>query len=146
MARILLIDDQPELLLAMRKALTSASHQVTAVGDGQYVLDGSTGVDFDLVITDMIMPGADSAQTLAYLRGRNPRMSVIAISGGGRLAPSFHLKLASGLGALVTLEKPFSLGSLVETVARVLEQKQLTESSDHALPAPPRLRASCGCS
>lgn len=145
MARILLIDDQPDLLFVMHKALTNARHRVTAVSNGQSVLDGSTGVDFDLVVTDMIMPGAEGAETLNYLRRRNPRINVIAISGGGRIPPSFHLRLASSLGALVTLEKPFSLWRLVETVEQVLRQNGQSTGSVHTVPDDSRPGVACRC-
>jgi DNA-binding NtrC family response regulator len=110
MARILLIDDEPDLLAAMCEALRNASHEVTAVNDGNHVVRGDTGVDFDLVITE----------TLTYLHARNPKMKIIAISGGGSIDASFHLRMAKRLGAFQTLGKPFTLSKLIETVTKTL--------------------------
>ncbi len=120
MARILLIDDEPDLLAAMSEALRNAAHEVTAVNDGNHVVRGDTGVDFDLVITDIIMPGTEGIETLTYLHARNPDMKIIAISGGGSIDASFHLRMAKRLGAFQTLGKPFTLSKLVDTVARTL--------------------------
>lgn len=131
-ARILLIDDEPDLLEAMREALCNASHEVTAVNDGSHVVRGDTGVEFDLVITDIIMPGTEGIETLTYLHARNPDMKIIAISGGGSIGASFHLRMAKRLGAFRTLGKPFSLRKLVETVSQTLNQGGAAEDPDEA--------------
>ncbi len=121
MAKILLIDDEPDLLAAMAETLNSASHDVTPVSDGHLVLANYTGLDFDLVVTDIIMPGVEGLEILKHLRRTNPNFKAIAISGGGRIEPSFHLRLAKQLGASETLKKPFRLKALVESVERALE-------------------------
>lgn len=145
MARILLIDDQPDLLMVMDKALSEDSHEVTAVGDGAYVLNGSTGVDFDLAVTDMIMPGAEGMETLAYLRRSNPEIGVVVISGGGQISQRFHLNLALQSGALATLEKPFSMKRFVQVVREVLDRLSGAEGADTDLPPAPQLPRSCRC-
>ena len=130
MAKILLIDDEPDLLAAMREALCNASHEVTAVSDGSYVVRGDTGVEFDLVVTDIIMPRTEGIETLTYLHARNPDMKIIAISGGGSIDASFHLRMAKRLGAFQTLGKPFSLRKLVETVSQTLNQGDAAKDPD----------------
>ncbi|MDJ0608526.1 MAG: response regulator [Kiloniellales bacterium] len=127
MARILLVDDEPQLLLVMEQALSEASHEVTAVSDARKVLAGLVGADFDLLVTDMLMPRVDGLEVIAHLRRHNPEIGVIAISGGGHLPSSFHLKLASQSGALAALEKPFSLDRLVETARDLLGQASRRE-------------------
>jgi DNA-binding NtrC family response regulator len=121
MAKILLIDDELDFLDLMRKVLTRAGHEVTAVGDGAQVLEGKTGVDFDLVVTDIIMPGVEGIETMAYFHRLNPDIKLIAISGGGCFDASFHLRLASSLGAVRTLEKPFDVRAFRDLVEEVLE-------------------------
>lgn len=120
MAKILLIDDEVELLEMMREALTNASHDVTAISNGSAVLNGTTGVDFDLVITDIIMPEAEGIEILNFVLNHNPRAKIIAISGGGCMGAPYLLQLAGRLGALVTLPKPFPLGTLVSTAEQML--------------------------
>jgi DNA-binding NtrC family response regulator len=113
MAKILLIDDEPDLLAA-------------------YVVGGDTGVEFDLVVTDIIMPRTEGIETLTYLHARNPDMKIIAISGGGSIGASFHLRMAKRLGAFRTLGKPFSLRKLVETVSQTLSQDGAEEDPGSA--------------
>jgi DNA-binding NtrC family response regulator len=132
MARILLIDDEPDLLEAMREALCNASHDVTAISNGSYVVRGDTGIDFDLVITDIIMPETEGIETLTYLNRHNPEMRVIAISGGGSIDASFHLRMAERLGAFRTLGKPFALRTLVETVEETLSRDHPVQDPGNA--------------
>ena len=132
MARILLIDDEADLLEAMREALCDASHEVTAVSNGIYVVRGDTGVDFDLVITDIIMPETEGIETLTYLKRHNPGIRIVAISGGGSIGATFHLRMAERLGAFRTLGKPFALRTLVEAVEQTLSQDDTPEAAGAA--------------
>ncbi len=122
MAKILIIDDEPDFLDLLCKVLARTDHEVTAVDDGAQVLEGRTGVDFDLVVTDIIMPGVEGIETLAYFRRINPDIKLVAISGGGCFDASFHLKLARDLGAVRTLEKPFDVYKFLDLVEEVLEE------------------------
>lgn len=140
MGKILLVDDEPDLLTAMSEALTLASHDVTALTDGRAVLAGETAIDFDLVVTDIIMPGVEGMEIMAHLRRSNPDIKVIAISGGGRIDPSFHLRIARQLGACETLQKPFRLKVLTDTVSEILSRNaddQEVEQSDEFVEPPP---------
>jgi DNA-binding NtrC family response regulator len=141
MARILLIDDEPDLLDIMRKALCNATHDVTAVGDGSRVVRGETGVDFDVVVTDIIMPETEGIETLTYLKEHNPRIRIVAISGGGTMDANVHVHMAERSGAFRTLGKPFPLWALVEAVEDALSQDGLAEATDPA-PAPATLAQS----
>ncbi len=122
MAKILIIDDEPDFLDVLCKVLTRTDHEVTAISDGAQVLEGRTGVDFDLVVTDIIMPGVEGIETLAYFRRISPDIKLVAISGGGCFDASFHLKLARNLGAVRTLEKPFDVRMFLDLVEEVLEE------------------------
>ncbi len=122
MAKILIIDDELDLLSLMDRILEERDHEVTSVCDGRDVLEGLVGCDFDLAITDMIMPGVDGLEVLAYLVQLNPGIKVIAISGGGYFTPDFHLSLAEKFGAVSTLEKPFQRSDFVATVDRALSR------------------------
>ena len=136
MARILIVDDDPDLLAVMQQVLLEASHHVTGVEDSRAVIEGAVGAEFDLVVTDMIMPGVDGLEMLAYLYRCNPDIKAIAISGGGYFTPEFHLSLASKFGAISTLEKPFRPSTLVATVDRVLRQDPDGQDPGSAAPNP----------
>ena len=135
MASILIIDDELDFLRAMQKALVKASHDVKVVSDARVVIEGEVGTDFDLVVTDMIMPGADGLEVLAYLYRANPEIKIVAISGGGYFGSDFYLNLAAKFGAMTTLEKPFLLSELVNAVDVILNDGQSGSSSDDSGPA-----------
>jgi DNA-binding NtrC family response regulator len=132
MARILLIDDEPDLLDVMRKALCNASHDVTAVNNGSRVVRGDTGVNFDVVVTDIIMPETEGIEVLTYLKEHNPEIRIVAISGGGTIGANFHLHVAERLGAFRTLGKPFPLCALVRAVDDALSQDDPPEAMEPA--------------
>lgn len=124
MSRILIIDDDQDLLTLMHKILEKAKHDVTSIGNARELLDGSMAARFDLVITDIIMPEVDGLEVIAYLRDHHFDIKVLAISGGGCFPPEFHLTLASKSGATSTLKKPFRPSQLVAAVDRVLGRKK----------------------
>ncbi|MFA5182840.1 MAG: response regulator [Syntrophales bacterium] len=123
MARILLIDDDEQFRMLLRKMLEKAGYN-----DIEEANDGSMGVKlfrqhpFDLVITDLIMPDKEGIETIIELTGENPQIKIIAMSGGGRVGPQDYLETAKRLGASRTLAKPFNYSELVDTVHELLSE------------------------
>lgn len=120
MSRILLVDDHPEFLSVQQELLQDAGHTVITASDGFKALAAVDAGNFDLVITDIIMPGKEGIETIMELRQRHPLLKVIAMSGGGRVGALSYLEIAEKLGALATLEKPFNQALLLKTVDTVL--------------------------
>ena len=77
---------------------------------------------FDLVITDLIMPEKEGIETIVKMRKKIPTLKIIAMSGGGLIAPEDYLVIARKLGVAQTLAKPFSGKELLAAVASVLAQ------------------------
>lgn len=123
MARILLIDDDAILRDTVLQLLQLDRHHVTEAVDGATGLQRfGDGQNFDLVITDMLMPGMDGTQVIVELHRRRPAMPVLAISGGRRLlSPAFNLQSADLAGAKVQLSKPFGRADLQRAVSQALE-------------------------
>jgi CheY-like chemotaxis protein len=119
MARILMADDEPTLLLLLADILETDGHTVTTVIDGVALLKKASG-NYDLVITDLIMPGKEGIEAILELRKAYPKLKIIAMSGGGRVGPESYLKLALKLGAAAVLDKPFDRERLLTTVRKVL--------------------------
>ncbi len=123
MARILLIDDDDQFRMLLRKMLEKAGYN-----DIEEANDGSIGVKlfrqhpFDLVITDIIMPDKEGIETIIELTGDYPQIKIIAMSGGGRVCPQDYLETAKRLGASRTLAKPFNYSELVDTVHELLSE------------------------
>jgi len=75
----------------------------------------------DLVITDIVMPEKEGIEIILELKKLLPDIPIIAISGGGRLAPDGYLKTAEQLGANYTFKKPFDRDDLLVTVYEALK-------------------------
>ncbi|MEW5724979.1 MAG: response regulator [Thermodesulfobacteriota bacterium] len=116
MARILVVDDDGLFRSLMRELLELEGHEVTEAGDGREALALCQDQPFDLFITDILMPERDGLETIKELRRRRPEAKIIAVSGGGLLAPEGYLAVAARLGAQWGLVKPFANEELVEAV------------------------------
>lgn len=128
MARILVVDDDIQVLGLIKLVLSSSGYEVASASDGREVLRLVAESPPDLVITDLHMPETDGFVILREMRRLEPRIPLIAISGGGRysdlLAPC--LRMAKGLGAVSLLTKPFGATELLEAVHRALVAKRLS--------------------
>jgi CheY-like chemotaxis protein len=120
MANILVVDDNEEILILQREILGRGGHQVTTAINGDEAIRLFRASQFDLVITDLIMPDKEGIETIRDLRKLNPVVKIIAMSGGGRLSAEDNLAIAQSLGASRTLAKPFSSRDLLEVVNNLL--------------------------
>jgi DNA-binding response OmpR family regulator len=120
MIRILVIDDEDEVRQVLRQMLVREGFEVVDAPDGKAGLKLFREHPAEVVITDIIMPEKDGLETMEEIRKNCPETKIIAISGGGRLEPSFYLDLARRLGACRTLYKPFALEEIVAAVQEVM--------------------------
>ncbi len=121
MARILIMDDEEQIRLMLRMSLEHDGHQVKDAPDGKVGLELCQEEPFDLVITDIVMPGKDGIETIVELRRSFPKIKIIAMSGGGqKLKANNVLQTAGLLGAQCTLIKPFKLEELFKAIRDVL--------------------------
>lgn len=111
--RVLLIDDDIELLRQMSVAFSVAGYAVRPAPDGQVGLARFAAETPDLVVTDIIMPTREGVETIVALRKASQDVKIIAVSGGYRVGPDEFLTLARHVGADATLAKPFRLSRLV---------------------------------
>lgn len=116
---ILLIDDDDSLRGIVAKSLTYAGHTVTQAENGQRGLDLSRAGEFDLVITDIVMPVQEGVETIIALRREQPALPIIAISGGMSNA-SLYLEMAAKIGASAIVPKPFTPPELLATIHEVM--------------------------
>ena len=101
--------------------LGRVGHVVTVSENGTEGLEMLKQRKFDLVVTDMLMPGADGADVLAYVNSLAKHLPVIAISGGGAgLSADGALRLARAK-ADAFLEKPFTREELTKVVDKLLK-------------------------
>lgn len=118
---ILIVDDEPDLLLYLSRLLQPAGYQVIEAGDGQAALRLLAASAGDLVITDIYMPNQDGLAVVIECKKR--KIPVIAMSGGAELVQIDELRVAEKLGASHVLEKPFDGEQLLQAVAKALGKK-----------------------
>lgn len=117
---VLVIDDEPSVRTVTRQTLEAFGYQVIVASDGTsgVAAYASHMADVALVITDMMMPGLDGAQTIIALRAITPDLRVIAATG---LADEARVARALEAGARQVLPKPFTADRLLRAVRDVLD-------------------------
>ena len=117
---ILLADDNEKLRRSLAGVLEQAGYPVVQAATGEEVLAHlNSSTEFDLLITDVMMPDMNGLQVLTEIRRTDPDLPVIMMSGASN---GGLLRFASAFG-INTLEKPFKGFSLVKTVESVLSKK-----------------------
>jgi len=116
MKKILIIDDEELIREGLKMSLEMEGYEVMIASDGKEAFQKIQTFLPDVVVTDIIMPETDGIEVILYLRNIEPPPKIIAISGGGRISASDHLRMARKLGASVTLAKPFSGAELIECI------------------------------
>lgn len=120
MARILLAEDADAVRMLHRTILEAAGHVVTETADGCQCLDRLVSGCFDLLVTDVIMPGLDGMEVIMAARALRPGLPVVAISGGDCHGSSPAINASSMYGADAALCRPFTAERLIETVRGLL--------------------------
>jgi CheY-like chemotaxis protein len=120
MARILVIDDNELVRMAIGAVLRRAGHCVAFAGDGAEGISAYRAGGFDLVITDIVMPRMEGIETVRALRDENGIVKIIAMSGCTRDGAAIYLAAAQALGADASLVKPFTPEELRRVVRLAL--------------------------
>jgi DNA-binding NtrC family response regulator len=119
---ILVADDEDSIRSLLEHFLKSAGHKVVIVSNAREACEEMTKQNFDLVITDVLMPEGDGLDLITELKKVQPNARILAMSGGGRyLEGSDYLKLAKGLGAHSAMMKPFTWQQLQDAIKEILE-------------------------
>ena len=114
MPKCIVVEDDPFWSSEISAALLSADVEVLHALDGRQALDMARRHPDASMVLDIILPEVDGVEVLLQLGAIAPNMSVLAVTGGGRLGPAFYLKLAETFGAKVRLAKPFTQDQLVK--------------------------------
>ena len=116
---ILIVDDAPDVCSLLAHWLRA--HHTACVYSGADALTAVTLLHFDLVITDIVMPGMEGIETIKQIRRFRPNIKIIAISGSA--SRDVYLNASSKLGAQAILDKPFRGAELRDLVKRVLSEQ-----------------------
>jgi CheY-like chemotaxis protein len=133
LANILIVDDDSAVQATIRILLERAGHSVVAAGDGRKGLAIFEAGDFDLLFLDIFMPGMDGLETMRLIHQQRPLTPIIVISGrpiasDPGTGPDY-LAMATKLGAVTSLQKPFKPAALLAAVENCLAAARPPSSS-----------------
>jgi len=118
--RVLLVDDDPDILTSMQAAFEPTGAQVELANNGNKAVEMAEKSQPDLIVLDMMLPGRSGFLVLEKLKARKPRNTkpfVIMITGnqGAR-----HKMYAESLGVSEYFTKPVKMDKLISTAERLL--------------------------
>lgn len=130
--RLLLVDDEPAIARGLGRLLADAGHQVTTAGDGAEAFKLVESTRFDVIVSDIRMPGMDGLGLLRAIRGRDLDVPVVFMTGSPELETAIQ---AVEHGAFRYLLKPFDGKELVALVARAGRLHRMVQLSRQAAEA-----------
>src|SRR3990172_1371608 len=116
MSRILIIDDEKDIRSVLRELFESEGYEVVEAQNGKDGLNLFHTTPIDLVITDIVMPEKEGISTIIDLKKENPKIKIIAISGGGLIIPIQYLEYAEKFGADRIFRKPLEFEPLLQAI------------------------------
>ena len=126
MAHLLIVDDDANTLASLARAFRLAGHEATVCDNAGRALELVKSQPFDMMLSDVVMPGKDGLSLLEELRSLGATLPVVMISGQANIEMAVR---ATRLGAIDFLEKPLSTDKLLLTVENVLKLKRLEEEN-----------------
>ena len=130
--RILVVDDEEDILELVRYNLTKENFQVTCAATGEEALDKLKKESFDLILLDLMLPGRDGLDTCRIIKG-SPDTSHIPIMMITAKSEDTDVVLGLELGADDYVTKPFSPRVLLARIKALLRRNQPEHSEDRAI-------------
>src|SRR5687767_5358047 len=122
MPHLLLVDDEEALRSVVAERLTETGFDVTQASDGEAALKALDGFAFDVIISDLRLPGVDGRQVIDAALNRYPEIVAIVVTGYGTVKDAVEVIKA---GAADFVAKPFQFDELMHVLTNALEQKRL---------------------
>jgi len=119
--KLLIIDDNEEILISLNRYLSKKQYDVVSVNNGLDALKllEVSANSFDLVITDLVMPNISGVAITAIIKKQYPQIPVIAITGYGEQPEA----LAREVHADMVMDKPFKLNILGDNILKLLNER-----------------------
>lgn len=136
MSRILVVDDEPNVLAAFEEILTGLGHEVLTSRQAATALEMLRAEPVELVILDVCLPGMDGLQALQQIKKREPHLPVIVMTGQGTMETAIE---ATKRGAYDYQLKPFEPGQMLESIEQALQSFRI--SKEHVAIDPPSIPA-----
>jgi len=128
-AHLLIVDDEANTLASLSRAFRLAGHEATVCDNAAKGLELAKAQTFDVILSDVVMPGKDGLSLLEDLKTQGVTTPVVMMSGQAHIEMAIR---ATRLGAIDFLEKPISTDKLLLTVENALKLKRL-ESENRQL-------------
>ena len=125
-AHLLIIDDDANTLASLSRAFRLAGHEATVCDNPMRALDMIKAEKFDLIFSDVVMPGMDGLTLLEQIKNAGVKTPVVMMSGQAHIEMAVK---ATRLGALDFLEKPLSTDKLLLTVQNALRLERLEQEN-----------------
>ena len=126
-AQLLIVDDEANTLASLSRAFRLAGHEATVCDNAAKALELAKARDFDLILSDVVMPGRDGLALLEDLKKEGVTAPVVMMSGQAHIEMAVR---ATRLGALDFLEKPISTDKLLLTIENALKLKRLQHENE----------------
>ena len=126
MSKLLLVDDDPNTLASLSRAFRLAGHEATVCDQADRALELARAERFDIIFSDVVMPGKDGLSFLADLKAAGIPTPVVMISGQANIEMAVR---ATRLGAVDFLEKPLSTDKLLLTLDNVTKLARLEQEN-----------------
>jgi len=129
-ARILAVDDQRYFRELTEGLLEDAGYEVQTASSGEEALHILEHGDFDIILTDLVMPGIDGSELIGKIKERRPNQDIVMVTG------VVDVKIAVDAmkqGAIDYILKPFDRVALLDSIEKILKQRQLRDEHAHLL-------------
>jgi two-component system, NtrC family, nitrogen regulation response regulator NtrX len=126
MSHLLIVDDDAGTLASLSRAFRLAGYEATVCDKAERALELAKTQRFDVILSDVVMPGKDGLSLLADLKSAGITVPIVMISGQANVEMAVR---ATHLGAIDFLEKPLSTEKLILTVENALKITRLEEEN-----------------
>lgn len=114
----LVVDDNPAITRLIELQLTKAGYRCDTAANGEQALEKISATDFDLVISDISMPGMSGLELLKAIKQKKPHLQVLIVTGHATIDNAVE---ALRLGAINFITKPIKFHEVFETISKILE-------------------------
>jgi DNA-binding NtrC family response regulator len=126
MSKLLIVDDDANTLASLARAFRLAGHEAVVCDNADRALELAKVQRFDMIFSDVVMPGKDGLALLAELNSAGVQTPVVMVSGQANIEMAVR---ATRLGAVDFLEKPLSTDKLLVTVENTVKFARLEEEN-----------------
>jgi adenylate cyclase len=124
--KILIADDEDMITKLCRRSLTGEGYNVVTVNGGEKAMDAASAESFDMIVTDMLMPGMNGVETFLALKELHHDMIGVLITGHGTMDLAIE---AMGHGFSGFIRKPFASRELIQVVNEAFQKAALMEEN-----------------